>query len=243
MIKSVTVIFSALFKGADIGKDLSRDKNCLPIGRYRNIPLSLIPYSFSQSFPSSFSRTIQRREVSFLACSHDYRMKVWIRRGQMWPLITVRTWLRSKEDSLHFHPGLFTSFLRKDSESIHFLSEHLICSNQHPGDRKFHHLLQMCITCVSRKSWLELQRSKCLFLITGIKRIFVGFQSGPRSRHAQTQFMVIPQNCELRRFLFIEPKWVSGRVSKMLLTSHFSASVFLWRAKLTTLPSQHIQQD
>lgn len=99
-------------------------------------------------------------------------------------------------------------FLRKDSESTHFLSEHLICSNQHPGDRKFHHLLHMCITCITRNSWLKLQRSKCLVLITGINGIFVGLQSGPRSRHAQTQFMVIPQNCELRRFLFIEPKWV-----------------------------------
>ncbi|KAK2546026.1 hypothetical protein Q9966_000505 [Columba livia] len=39
-----------------------RDKNYLPIGRYRNIPLFLILYSFSQSFPSPFSRTTQRRE-------------------------------------------------------------------------------------------------------------------------------------------------------------------------------------
>lgn len=134
-------------------------------------------------------------------------------------------------------------FLRKDSESTHFLSEHLICSNQHPGDRKFHHLLHMCITCITRNSWLKLQRSKCLVLITGINRIFVGLQSGPRSRHAQTQFMVIPQNWELRRFLFIEPKWVHGRVSKMLPTTHFSASVFPRRAKLTILPSQPIQRE
>lgn len=51
-IKSWTIIFSAFFKGADIRKDLSRDKNCLPIGTYRNIPSSLTPNSFSRSFPS-----------------------------------------------------------------------------------------------------------------------------------------------------------------------------------------------
>lgn len=58
--------------------------------------------------------------------------------------MSMRNW--PEEDSLHFHMGIFTSFLRKDSKSMYFLSEPLICLNQHPEDRKFHHLL--LITCV-----------------------------------------------------------------------------------------------
>ena len=150
--------------------------------------------------------------MSFLASSYDYWMEAWMSRVQIWPLITMRTW--PKEDSLHFHPGLFTSFLRKDSESTHFLPEHLVCSNQHPEDRKFHHSLHMCIICVTRNFWLGLWRSKCLFLIKGINRIYVGLHSGPRNRHAQRQFMVITQNCELKNFYSLSLNWSMAEFPK-----------------------------
>lgn len=193
MIKSGTMgFFSSIFKSTDNEKDPFRDKNYLPIGRHRNIPLSLIPRSFFLSFLSPLSRTVQRRETIFPACLYDYTMKVWIHICQIWALISMRNW--PEEDSLHFYLWLFTSFLRKDSKSMYFLSEHWFVQINSQKTGNF-------ITCFLKLvSWHDLWRSKCWFFITEINRIFVGLQSGPRSRHVQTQFMVTCQTCELYGF-------------------------------------------
>lgn len=130
--------------------------------------------------------------MNFPACLYDYWMKVWIWIGQKWALISTRNW--PEEDSLHFHMGLFTSSLRKDSKSMHFLSESLMCSNQHPEDRKFHHLL--LIACVMAWSL----KVKVLILFYRNQQSICWASVRPRTRHVQTQFMVTCQTCELYGF-------------------------------------------